>query len=66
MLIKCTAKSRPHCFQKKPLKIVSKLGFLAPGLDKWTKVVQTWILEKNGLVPVLNYNYFELDLISDF
>ena len=31
-----------------PLKIVSKLGFLARGLVKWTKVVQAWILVKNG------------------
>ena len=26
----------------------SKLGFLAPGLEKWTKVVQARILVKNG------------------
>ena len=34
--------------ESKPLKIASKLGFLAPGLEKWTKVVQAWILVKNG------------------
>ena len=32
----------------KPSKIASKLGFLAPGLEKWTKVVQARILVKNG------------------
>ena len=32
----------------KSLKIASKQGFLAPGLEKWTKVVQARILVKNG------------------
>ena len=32
----------------KPSKIASKLGFLAQGLEKWTKVVQARILVKNG------------------
>ena len=34
--------------ERKPLKIASKLGFLAPGLEKWRKVVQARILVKNG------------------
>ena len=34
--------------EEKSLKIASKLGFLAPGLEKWTKVVQARILVKNG------------------
>ena len=65
MLIKCTAKSRPHCFQKKPLKIVSKLGFLAPGLDKCTKFVQAWNLVKNGQVAVL-YPWWYMHLWCHF
>ena len=32
----------------KTVKIASKQGFLAPGLEKWTKVVQARILVKNG------------------
>ena len=32
----------------KSLKIASKQGFLAPGLEKWTKVVEARILVKNG------------------
>ena len=32
----------------KPSKITSRLGFLAPGLEKWTKVVQARTLVKNG------------------
>ena len=32
----------------KTVKIASKLGFLAPGLEKWTKVLQARILVKNG------------------
>ena len=32
----------------KSLKIASKQGFLAPGLEKWTKVVQARILVKSG------------------
>ena len=34
--------------ERKSLKIASKLGFLAQGLEKWTKVVQARILVKNG------------------
>ena len=44
--------------EQKHLKNVSKLGFLAQkgvqawilatGLEQWTKVVQAWILVKNG------------------
>ena len=32
----------------KSLKIASKQGFLTPGLEKWTKVVQARILVKSG------------------
>ena len=32
----------------KSLEIASKQGFLAPGLEKWTQVVQARILVKNG------------------
>ena len=32
----------------KTVEIASKQGFLAPGLEKWTKVVQARILVKNG------------------
>ena len=35
--------------EEKSLKIASKLGFLAPGLDKWTKVVQAWIFSETWM-----------------
>ena len=38
----------PLLQEGKPSKIASKLGFWAPGLEKWSKVVQARILVKNG------------------
>ena len=54
--------------EEKSLKIASKLGFLAPGLEKWTKVVQARILVKNGrsstpaLGPLMNLMTLESSL----
>ena len=50
--------------ERKPLKIASKLGFLAPGLEKWTKVVQAWILVKNGRVTVLDDNEGDVEVVK--
>ena len=34
--------------KREHLKIAPKLGFMVQGLDKWTKVVPSWIWEKHG------------------
>ena len=48
MAIKSTAKSWFHCFRRETFQNSVQARIFAPGLKKWTKVVQAWILVKNG------------------